>query len=328
MFPSWEAVARHREVIIFSAGLMKDSRPLVQFMYEMQVEDYLSGMRTGGSRSIYADLFRTLHTESSVKWPADPLHNEYIHYYDHDEDDEKKRPRDVTPIKTASRLYEFNDMKENIQCNIEECELSECSMWINSADKAVMKNLLMTCHRISQQQPLTGFDCTGRRDVDLTAVGVPVMSKNTQSLVLSRLPVSYLKNILPQLFRCSDSLKRLELYEMDLKEVERDIDELLEHIVSQHETEQFTGNLRLSILGGSKAVENKDGTVWSITDLSDEFIDRWRRRCEAISTIDLSIGSASWKDIFIASSGRENYNFYKNHPDLSPQEARSALGWY
>ena len=38
------------------AGLMKDSRPLVQFVYEMQVEVY--------PLSIDADLFKSLQAES------------------------------------------------------------------------------------------------------------------------------------------------------------------------------------------------------------------------------------------------------------------------
>ena len=74
MLPSWEAVQRYREVVIFVAGLMKDSRPLVQYLYEMQVEDYLNKMRTGGGGiltgddlSIDTNLFSSLHTESSVR---------------------------------------------------------------------------------------------------------------------------------------------------------------------------------------------------------------------------------------------------------------------
>ena len=84
LFPSWEAVrTRYREVVLFVAGLMKDSRPLVQFVYEMQVEDYLNEMRSGGRPSIDADLFKSLHAESSARLVDHPLHNKYINYYDH-----------------------------------------------------------------------------------------------------------------------------------------------------------------------------------------------------------------------------------------------------
>ena len=327
LFPSWEAVRFiYREVIIFCAGLMKDPKPLVQFVYEMQVEDYLSQMRIDLPPSIDADLFKSLHAESAVRWPDDPVHNEYINHYDHRKDDEMKRPRDLTPIRTASRLYVLNRIKENIECNIEEYKLSECTMHIytDTEDKAVMKNLLITCHQISQHQAVTDFFCYGSRGVDLTGVNVPVMSENTHSLMFQALPASYLKNILPQLFHCSDSLKRLVLHRLDLNEVEHDIDKLLERIVSQHERKQFTGNLRLELLGGSKWVD-KDGTRLSKTDLSPGFVDKWKQRCEAISSIELNIGSASRKDIAIAIWGRENYNLYKNQAHLFSQEARAAL---
>ena len=54
-------------MVIFVVGLMKDPRPLVQHVYEMQVEDYLNEMRTGGlyDSPIDVDLFESLHTESS-----------------------------------------------------------------------------------------------------------------------------------------------------------------------------------------------------------------------------------------------------------------------
>ena len=58
---------------------MKDPRPLVQHVYEMQVEDYLNTMRTGFCHpSIDADLFKSLQAESSVRLFDHPLHNKYI----------------------------------------------------------------------------------------------------------------------------------------------------------------------------------------------------------------------------------------------------------
>ena len=62
LFPSREVLRfRYRQVVIFVAGLMKDSRPLVQHVYEMQVEDYLDEMRTGDNPYIDVDLFKWLH---------------------------------------------------------------------------------------------------------------------------------------------------------------------------------------------------------------------------------------------------------------------------
>ena len=69
-------------MVLFAAGQMKDSRPLVQFVYEMQVEDYLNNMRTGYNPLIDADLFKWFQAECTVPLPH-PLHNKYINYYDH-----------------------------------------------------------------------------------------------------------------------------------------------------------------------------------------------------------------------------------------------------
>ena len=112
MFPSRD-VKRHREVIIFSTGLMKYPRPLINYLYEMQVEKYLSKMRTGGRPSIDADLFQSLHDESTVKLPDHPLHNKFINFYNHREDDREKRPRDTT-LYFPSRVYHFRDIKEAV----------------------------------------------------------------------------------------------------------------------------------------------------------------------------------------------------------------------
>ena len=87
---------------------MKDPKPLVQFMYEMQVEDYLSEIRTGDHVPFIAvDLFKSLHAESAVKWPDHPLHNQFVNFYDHHKDDQNKRPLDTTPVFHPSRLYQF-----------------------------------------------------------------------------------------------------------------------------------------------------------------------------------------------------------------------------
>ena len=78
LFPSWEVVKRCREVIIFVAGLMKDPRPLVQHVYEMQVDFYLNELRISGYLSIDTDLLKALHAESTVRLVDHPLHNKYI----------------------------------------------------------------------------------------------------------------------------------------------------------------------------------------------------------------------------------------------------------
>ena len=108
LFPSWEAVStRYREVVLFVVGLMRDSRPLVQHIYEMQVEDYVNKMRANIGESIDADLLESLHAESTVQLPH-LLHNKYINYYNHYNDP------DTTPVYFPSRLYHFEYMRHGV----------------------------------------------------------------------------------------------------------------------------------------------------------------------------------------------------------------------
>ena len=124
------------------AGLMKDPRPLVQHIYEIQVEDYLNQMRTSGGDdlpSIDTDLLKSIHAECIVRLFDNPLHNKYINYYDHSEDKRIRRPRDMTPVKTLSKLYVFRYLKEDIPCSIELAdqgsETPECAVTIASSDR-------------------------------------------------------------------------------------------------------------------------------------------------------------------------------------------------
>ena len=150
MFPSWKAVYRYREVIIFVAGLMKDSRPLVQFIYEMQIE--------AGPLSIDADLFKWLHAESAVRLVDDPLHNKYINYYNDLDDGHKKRPYDITAINHPCKIYHFGWMKEDVvlgEYKEQGAEIPECAMFIFKPNETVTKSLLSTCRTISEHQPIT-----------------------------------------------------------------------------------------------------------------------------------------------------------------------------
>ena len=89
---------------------MKDPRPLVQHIYEMEVEVYLNEMRTGHcllSPSIDAELFRSLHTESTVQLPH-ALHNNYINYNNHKYGGDHT---DTTPVYWSSIIYHFMAMR-------------------------------------------------------------------------------------------------------------------------------------------------------------------------------------------------------------------------
>ena len=155
LFPSWKAVSkRHREVVLFVVGLMKEPGPLAQFVYEMQIEYYLNKMRTGGGLgpSIDTDLFKSLRAEFSVQLFDHQLHNKYINYYRQDEDGD---PTDTTPVYFPSRLYHFYEMRHGVVLEdhlTDSTEIPPCTMWILSPREAVSDTLLSICSQIWKYQ--------------------------------------------------------------------------------------------------------------------------------------------------------------------------------
>ena len=112
---------------------------------------------------------------------------------------------------------------------------------------------------------------------DLTEVKALIMSSRAVSLLLSGcvLPVSYLRDIIHQLFECTYTLQRLTLFDMDLKPIEEDIDELLEGLVSFHESGQ--AQIKLCLWIGRVKNERRN--------LSRAFIDKWTPCCKKIKSI-------------------------------------------
>ena len=278
LFPSLKAVQRYREVVLFVAGLMKDSRPLVQYVYEMQVEYYLNEMRTDSNPSIDKNLFWSLQAESRVRLVHHPLHNKYINYYDHSEDEDKKRPYDITAINHPCKIYHFGWMKEDVvlgEYKEQRAEIPECAMYIHRPNEMVVKSLLSTCGTISEHQ--TGTDLW-MEDVDCgdaTEAEAPILSRNIQSLYIKycKLSASFMRNVLQQLHDCV-TLMNLVLFDIDLREVEEDLDKLLDNLVSNHEKGLSQKKLRITMK------RNK---------LPKEFVAKWNERCEGITSIDCDI---------------------------------------
>ena len=281
LFPSWEAVSkRYREVVLFVAGLMKDSRPLVQFVYEMQVEDYLNVMRASGYPSIDADLLESLHDESLVRLVDHPLHNKYINYYDHDEDEGKKRPFDTTPVYYPSRVYNFYEMSHEVLLEnhlIQGEEIPPCAMHIVYPDKTV-NSLLSICSQIWRHQPVS--DLRMER-VRCNSLEPPRLIKpGTVRLDECKFPEVFIQILLRQLIEChcGETLHSLRLIYMDLSPFESLIDELLEDLVAHHEAGLAQEELQLGLRGYTHP-----------TSLSEEFKKKWRNRCEKVDSIHCTI---------------------------------------
>ena len=283
-FRLWAECVRYSEVIMFCSGLMKDPTPLVEHCYEMYIEKEVKEVRTGKSdeeeeRELTAQgkspydrsLFDSLYNESTVKLPGSAQHNRYINCCN----------QDRTKVYTPSQYYEFVAMKEDVEWNRgSETVIPECVININMGDESVTNSLLTTCFKISEKQPVTDLLMEEVRCEDLT-VKAPIMSSKAVSLNLIRciLPVSYLRGIIHQLFECSHTLQSLELSDMDSKPIEKDLDQLLERLVSFHESGKAGSNLMLVI--GGYADER--------SYVSQEFVDKWRPRCERIKSIDCQL---------------------------------------
>ena len=195
---------------------MKDPRPLVQYIYEMQIEDYVNRMRTGGDPSIDADLLKSLHSESRVRLFDHPLHNNCINYYNHKEDDKKERPRDTTRIYAPSRLFVFHAMIDDVSTeytgNLGNTQVQECAMSIEGTSTAVSKGLLSTCFGISDYQPITDLRITEVNVQDHFDSNGFNLSKNIKSVSIRECQLSHeVQNHLLQQLSKGQSLTFLDL---------------------------------------------------------------------------------------------------------------------
>ena len=223
MFPSSKALKRYREVVTFTTGLMKDPRPLVQYIYELQIEDYLNRMRSGGDPSIDAELLKSLHKESAVQLFGHPLHNNCINYYNHKEDDKKERPRDTTRIYAPSRLFVFHAMIDDVFTeytgNLGNTEVPECTMSIEWLSAAVSKHLLSTCFGISDDQPVTDLRMERVNGLDSSDSHGFNLSKNIKSMSIRECQLSHeVQNHLLQQLSKGQSLTFLDLQGTSIEE--------------------------------------------------------------------------------------------------------------
>ena len=286
-FPSWEDVQRYREVVVFVAGLMKDPRPLVQYLYEMQIEVYLNEMRTDGITSIDNNLLKSLHAESTVKVFDDPLHNKYINYYNHWWDDYMNRPRDKTNIYYPSKLYFFQSICHKVVLENHAktaTEIPPCAVFIYDPDETVMDSLLSTCSEIFKHQEVTDLLM---EHVTCNSLEAPrLINPVTVHLDGCKLPDDFMEKFLHDLKGCGESLQLLKLDMMNLEPFESLLDELLEDLVAHHQRKREAGlaqrKLELWLTGDEDEEEDP-------TNLSDEFMEKWRNRCDVVESIDCTI---------------------------------------
>ena len=268
LFPSWANVSRHKEVLAFTCGLMKNPMPLVNhiyntfiegisFIFSLSISDYKrhreaeKRLQAQGKNATALSIFSLLYSESAVPLQGIPCHNQYINLYwnDHEE---------VRPIFIPSRLYAFvggiNETiphveRENIKIS---GETPQCSIWVSDHTEDTAKNILSTCCAISAHQSITELLLSNVECDSLSEGDALVVSKNAHTIGFlgCHLPVTFLSNILHQLSGCVD-LQHLYLVEMNLYQVEEELDEMLENLDrkvgrANHQTEVLLRDNSLS----------------------------------------------------------------------------------
>ena len=226
MLPSLSDIQNHREVVWFPVGLMSDPTPLVDHVYQMLIDDGLKEMKAEyHSSSLYdTDLLKSLYTESQVQLPGHPLHNRHINYYNHNEDDYRRRPRDTTAIYFPSKVYEFIDIENDIVLGTkhreQETEIPECTLIINDPDKDVVQCLLSNCQVIMRNQAINYLSMDRVTCTDVPQTFVFNISKHIQSLTLNwcHFPSQTLKHLLEQINECT-ALRKINLGFTSLKYV-------------------------------------------------------------------------------------------------------------
>ena len=290
-FPSWYAIRRHEEVVVFTCGQMADPRPLIEHAYEMWIERWLNMMRfdqvdhqaegrleAEGKDTESLKLFNSLEAESESNLDWNPYHNEYINRYDHRADDFKKRPLDTTPVYSPSRLYLFDCINTILTVNTEDTKegeerqkAPECAMRIYQPDPSLQRSVLTICEQICQKQTITDLCLTGLSLLDFKDASIFNMSKNTRSVVLvdCQLHADFLRSLLHQLLDCTN-FEKMVLGCKSLTEVEKELGEVLENLIAHHEREV--------------AEYRKGDQKWWLkivcnADMSEEFKNRWESRC-------------------------------------------------
>ena len=134
--------------------------------------DALQNRKSHGNQTFMTSLIHQLYRESKVLLPGNPLHNDHINYYNHDEDDFWNRPRDTTPPFMPTKLYWFAFVRENIPHEVEITDEKDeegasispnCSICIEKPDKGAASGLLSICNTMvdSRQQQSCGSEGCG-----------------------------------------------------------------------------------------------------------------------------------------------------------------------
>ena len=221
--PTWHGIEQHREVVLFTCGLMCDPTPLVDHVYQVWIDEHLEEIKSKNyytyTRHMNTDLLETLYTESKVQLPGSALHNNNINYYHHTKDS-----IDTTYVYTPSKMYMFLDMKANVLCKFnaseQEAKIPECTLVIKSPDLAVTNSLLVAYQQISENQPIVDLHMFKVSWKYYSESGGFNLRINAQSFILQCccLPSQPLMHLIHKLSECN-TIRKIDLSNTNLEAV-------------------------------------------------------------------------------------------------------------
>ena len=305
MFPSWEDVKKHEEVVVFTCGLMESPEPLVDHVYELYKEREITWVRTNtwdkqkerhlaslGINVLDRRLYDSLYAESRVPLPGTPFHNHHVNHFN------KKGNNEDPRITVLSKVYWFKNTKKNLVLEIcqdikwdknqviklqTDKDINQGSkedvamIGIENPARELTKGLFSTWRKLSELQPVTDLFMKEVRSKDLTEQEVPMLSKNVHSLwvIDCEFPRLFWRNILQQLIGCP-TLQLLWLQETNVNEVEEDLDRLLENIMA-HYKEQVTVTQHQRDIQFTHY--QRELTLFIQNKMSEQFKKKWRDHC-------------------------------------------------
>ena len=215
-FPSWGHTQKYSEVAMFASELLKDPLPVGCHLNEGL--DHTTYEPTGKHR---ADAF---YHEAGLAVPKNLFHNHWINHYNHRDDKNAKRSRDLTPVHIPSERYVFDRMTQYVGCSIEyekqKQRYGECSITITSPNKLIAKSLLSTIQHIGQFQTVNDLEVANFRCDDVEEFDVFNISKNAHfiSLHYCSLPPVVLHHFIQQINHCN-TINKISLIQIDLRSV-------------------------------------------------------------------------------------------------------------
>ena len=215
-FPSWDYITRHREVVLFTCGLMTNATALVEFVYEMWIERMRDELRLAYYPSFSMDkyLFQSMYAESPIPLPGAPHHNKFVNIFD---------PSDWPVIRGISKLYRFYSVERDILVDCEpEAGVSstsgdkrpECSIFINMPKREeAAKSLFCACQQISQKQPIRDLCVYHHQCKEVTNPHVFNLSQNAVSVKME--DVKYPDDVVAHLVSKINSCTTLSLLDLN-----------------------------------------------------------------------------------------------------------------